>query len=909
MNTLDFENLIMPEAKSTNIHCFDRKFFKKTSINKSISVFNRKSASISILPLLIATAVKLIFVAIFLGHIQGVSSENNSVCIFDRYTKLKIPISFAECPLIESRSSRKNGANLDDQNDVDLKYQWIFRYIDELTKDFKVMFRETSFDEKISNLIYVKSLVLMFDNDLYKINLGSNESDRLFEQYSAGKRVDDQLCGRQLASMLSQLKELNTIIDNKRQKNETASSIALEERHIRLARVLESFGRYDSGAFIGRSYFLGSYLQCSGSQMILDNDKLDLKTSSRYCTARLKIDKHLSPQIRLKQRHYLQPELNFVAGICLPESCHTKSFADNKKLIQELVNSQFKLPTWLYMDENLDVEKIYCLLDSDSYYARVPFSGWFFILFIISWTCLVVVATILKHKYANCLPIETGEESWLGRAIDSLDLSRSWENFKKKKAKEGNHRVQLNVLNPIKVIGCIGVVFFHSLLGVGFTGNNTLQAMNAYESSTVYYLCLVFLNVIDTFFTISGLMVTYFVVKRYSAERGRKFEAERGKAFIQQWFSLIFARYLRLLPAYYLVFWFTKSLVHLIGSGPIWDFGSNKLTMVGGCRHETWFSPFILTPAFDQPNRQCMPQAWTIANDLFLCTFLSPLILLLPKKPNLGLLAMIVVGLSSIGAMVIRIYKLPESLLNDMKEMKADAMARIYIQSADIYIAPYFRAASFLIGSISGYFLFKYNQSPEKQWPKWFIGIATKLSWLFILALFTYAITYPILVHTPLIEEYKINQLFFGLGMTLFRILWCTSNSILFMRMTTDWKHNRLMKAFSGRFWRAMSKLNYGLLLVHLNVIIYHLGTGTIALDYFTINRCFLYLMANYMMSILFALILHVGFESPIDHFAKLALYSQKKESDLNELNNLNSGEKVERILIATSDPTGVESK
>lgn len=861
----------------------------------------------AVLPILIATSVGLIFIASFYGNIQvsaNSSSQNNGVCVLDRHTELTKPVSFADCSSIESRSLMKNASYKDDPTDVDLKYQWIFRYLDELTREFKVMFRETSFDERISNFYHIRSFLVMFDTDFFQINLENPESNREFEQNSAGTKVDDQLCGSQLKSMLSQLKELHTVIDNKRLNNQTAPSTALEERHIRLAKVLDAFGRYDSGVFVGRSHFFGSYIQCSGSEMMLDNDELNHRTSSRYCVARLKIDKHLSPHIKSRQKHYMEPKLDFLAGICLPESCHTKSFRQNKKIIQELVDSQFKLPTWLYMEETLEVETIYCFVDDDSYLTKIPISGWLFILFIISWISIVLFATHYKLKFADRLPIEIGRENWFGSLVNALDLSRSWENFKKKKAKDKNHRVQLNVLNPVKVVGCISVVLIHSGLGIASTAMNFPQGIKYYESKSYYFLSLSLLHIIDTFFVISGLMVTYFVVKRFSRrEEISKIGVEKKIPFLQQWFSVVLARYLRLLPAYFLVFWFTKSLFRLTGSGPVWDYGSNKLTMVGGCQLETWFSPFILVPAFSHPSRQCMPQAWTVANDLFLCTFLSPLILLLARNPNLAIKTIALLCLSSIGAMVYRMNLLPESLMNDVQEIKVDGMIRIYVNFTDIYIAPYFRAVPFLVGSVTGYLLYKYNQTPKRQWPQWFKNHVTKLSCFFMIILTTTSIVHPLLLKTPLVTQLKYQHWLIWLYLTIFRFFWCVSNSVIFMRMTTDWKHGCFMRAFSGRFWRAMSKLNYGILLVHLNAIMYHLGTGTIAYDYFTINRSMLYLFANYMMSILCALVLHVGFESPIDHLVKLILYSKKRKTDANELNELSISDlRVESSLITNKN-------
>lgn len=893
-------------------HCSHRKRLRETLSNHSISRYNRNFLHTSVLLLSFAVTIEFSFVeSIQLNNPEGAvnnSAPNNAVCVLDRYRELDSPISFEECPSIETLSGKNNG--LSASKDVDLNFHWIFRYIDEFTTEFKVMFIEHSIDERISNLQYVKKLLLMYDPDWFRINQGDPQKDKLYEQYSAGKVVNGQLCVKQLTSMLSQLKELNSILENKRTNNQTAPKV-LKESHIRLARVLESYGHYDSGVFLGRHIFPGSSSQCSGSQMMLDSDKPESKTSSRYCTAHLKIDKHLSPKIKSREKHNFEPDANFWVGICLPESCHSKSFKQNKEPIQALVDSQFKLPTSLYLEENLEVEFIFCGVDGDSYLAKIPISGWLFIMFIICWISLVLFATIYKYKNSMInSQTDSFKEDWISRAIDSLDLTRSWENFKQKKEKDKNYRVQLNVINPIKVICCMYVVYAHSSLAVMFANSlNMPQFIHWGEGLSSYYMSLVTSNIIDTSFVITGLLMTYFIHKRHSKSRQDQYIGEeklrKFKILFEQYINVVFARYLRLLPVYFLVFWFNKSLFHLVGSGPNWDYGSNMLTMVGACRHETWLSPFILIPAFSQPNRQCLPQAWTVATDLFFCTLLSPVLLLMIRKPILAIATLLSVSLLSTTALYIKFIRTPESLLEDMLEIRADAIIRAYMHFPEYYVAPHYRLVSFSIGSIAGYLLYKYNKSSDKQWPHWFKGAATKLSWLFILTLFLTAGSYPFLVNTPLVTEFKIQRFIFKAYMTIIRLMWSIANSIILMRMVTDWKDSRLMRAFSGRFWRAMSKLNYAFLLLHLNVILYDIGTAATSLDYFSFRRCLFNFRATYMQTALISLVIYVAFESPIDKFSKFFLYPKRKKLDLN--NSDNSVGKVERILMTTNESNNVE--
>lgn len=83
---------------------------------------------------------------------------------------------------------------------------------------------------------------------------------------------------------------------------------------------------------------------------------------------------------------------------------------------------------------------------------------------------------------------------------------------------------------------------------------------------------------VDTFFVISGLLVSYHLLRELERNKGR---LNIGLFYLR--------RYLRFTPTYAIVLAFMATLVIYVGSGPNWF---NVETSVFACR-KTWWQHFL----------------------------------------------------------------------------------------------------------------------------------------------------------------------------------------------------------------------------------------------------------------------------------------------------------------------------
>ena len=132
---------------------------------------------------------------------------------------------------------------------------------------------------------------------------------------------------------------------------------------------------------------------------------------------------------------------------------------------------------------------------------------------------------------------------------------------------------------------------------------------------------------VDTFFLLSGLLVSYSVM--------RSLEKTKGKFNIVMFYV---HRYIRLTPVMMMVIGFVSTLYLHLGTGPYWGVASQNNPLF--CQQKWWMN-MLYVNNIDPLEEQCMGQTWYLANDMQMYLF-SPLILLpLFHWPVLGQLWLI----------------------------------------------------------------------------------------------------------------------------------------------------------------------------------------------------------------------------------------------------------------------------
>lgn len=774
--------------------------------------------------------------------------------------------------------------------DADLKYSWIWGYLEEYIPGSRVSKIENSLDERMSNQLYATSMATTLGYDVLTVNTGDKQLDQHIQKLAAGNYINEHKCEQHLRTMVSKLRELEQIVERKRYgaKNDTLS---LDESHIRLANVLDTFGHYDSGILSGRNVILGSYTRCLKSDLILDDKNPDVRTNTRYCQAKLKIDNHLDVELKERKMKHHETEHALSIGICIPNSCHSISFTPKTKhLFQTLVDSQFRMPSSLYIDELLEVKSIHCEVDESSELRSLSWFGKILIVLLICWMSLVIYATRRKFLDQSRIGNEETfksektsnhredslthhERTTIQCIYDSINVQNSWSTFIK--PYDINERVNLNTLSLIKVLSCFFVVLGHVYLVILASNTTSLLSLISDSDTDPSKMLMISLTmIVDTFFVLSGMLIGFSAMRKFSGSQNNnkpvRSTSESLSLYGKQWFGLSISRYLRLVPLYFLVFCFKKSLFIHLGSGPLWDLGLNKELYMGRClRATSWFVPFSLATNYTKLKQLCVGQAWSVSNDIFFAITLTPIVVLMTKKPIQATILSIVICLASSYSMYLDFTNIPASISNLMREGRTVGFLLLGQFSDAWYIAPHNRLSPVLVGVFFGYLMHKYNESKErKQWPSWLRGAATKCSIAVIISSFLILPVFAIYRYS-FFKYYPIHRNLLGHSVTSGRLIFALANSIIFLRMTTDWKDNHLMRFCSSDIWRIVAKLNYPLLLVHLDIITFKYLTRTSSTD-FSFTEIIYDTGSVYSIGCLLALFIHILIEIPINRLINI---------------------------------------
>jgi hypothetical protein len=199
-----------------------------------------------------------------------------------------------------------------------------------------------------------------------------------------------------------------------------------------------------------------------------------------------------------------------------------------------------------------------------------------------------------------------------------------------------------------------------------------------------------------------------------------------------------------------------------------------------------------------------------------------------------------------------------------LSKITSEGFALMFGSIHYLYTYPHFRLCSVLVGLLAGYYLYKFGSDELKEWPDWFKGPATKYAAITLVLIF-YGFSM-----TPKVKYYIPSQqkLIFANMFTTFRMTWATCNAIILTRMASDWRKTYLMQLFASRFWQSLVKLNYAILLIHMEVLLY-VTSGAGSVGYFSKQTVLADFSSAYFYCIPLATILHVVYENPIRKLVK----------------------------------------
>ncbi|CAH1123659.1 unnamed protein product [Ceutorhynchus assimilis] len=344
-------------------------------------------------------------------------------------------------------------------------------------------------------------------------------------------------------------------------------------------------------------------------------------------------------------------------GLCVPEGCDAEDVNNMYKTFNLTYDIKFQC-------QNIDE-------------ANPPFTklAWCVMAFFLIIIGLMVAST----TYDVCCSENNPESiSFLFKSFSVYTNGQKLFN----KSKSGS---DLACLNGIRFLSMMWVIVGHTL-SVSITGPviNSLDVIEYLDTTR----SMIFANAVhsvDTFLTITGLLVVYSYMK----------SREMGVSFNLPKFYL--HRYLRLTPPFLAVILVSAGLLQYMGSGPHWSFIVNYFQ--GFCQ-KNWWSSLIYFQNYINVEQWCLGQTWYLNIDWQLY-LLSPIFLTsLTYKPLLGTSLL---GLALVIFIIVPFYI---TWVNELPALMTNLYGDLGNYQNLYYLQTHTRASPWFVGAFVGYFVF-----------------------------------------------------------------------------------------------------------------------------------------------------------------------------------------------------------
>lgn len=622
---------------------------------------------------------------------------------------------------------------------------------------FEVKIVDKSIDTRLANILYSMYDIRFFGNGHHRYDFDDSSVRAEYESYTNGPEVDPESCTRHLSQMVGLLDELERINRNHRlprlAEGNDSSALELTRKHILMARILNSYGRYESGVMEGLADLIGSHEQCLSTKLELDQQLV----GTRYCKASFGFDADLDPSLQDKSyATYIQ------VGICLPNTCHSHSLKNNRHLIQRLVDSQFSMPESIYSKTHREIDDLFCLNDNNTPLG-LPLSGKVFVVAAIVWSILLIGATFAGGS--KLLPSKT-----IGDSFNMRAMVRDFVHHGDAK-RDDKSTVNLDALNVIKVLSLVLIVMGHTILLLSNFGPDLLKSVASVRTDRIETTLFTINQMVDTFFVISGLLFGYIATKKFEAQ----VKSSTSLTQLSRLAAVVFlARYLRLVPLYAIVYWFKKSILIYLGSGPSRDPAFNQRSLYGACKREPWWTPLTPMAAYMPVGQQCLTAGWSLGVEIFSMIITTPAFIMLTKRPIPTMYLLLAIGTAGWVSMYRAMFATDRGELATLRTFDGDLLYLITIKNSPIYTDPYYRVLSVLCGLIAGRLL-HYKEKEQKEWPVWFSRHATQASVAAIMMTIGLYLSKPTLLHYDVFRILPENLMahLFMISRPVWMIGWC----------------------------------------------------------------------------------------------------------------------------------------
>ncbi|OWF35674.1 O-acyltransferase like protein-like [Mizuhopecten yessoensis] len=388
----------------------------------------------------------------------------------------------------------------------------------------------------------------------------------------------------------------------------------------------------------------------------------------------------------------------------------------------------------------------------------------------------------------------------------------------------------LGAVNGIRFLSMTWVILGHTY---SFSFEYVLNIIPFFSDIPSRWTFMVIINgvlSVDTFFTMSGLLVAYVFLKEMKKAKGRI-----------NWFMFYFHRFWRLTPPYMLVLMISATLFRYLGDGPEWPKDGLEIESCA----TTWWTNLLYINNFVHADKMCFGVAWYLANDMQFY-ILSPL-MLVPlyffKKIGVLVCAVFLLGVTVTTVIISATNNLPITFISTTDT--TDYMMLYYIK-------PYCRMGPYIVGMLAGYVLY------EK-------GLKIKINKYVNLFIWLVAAIVACMVLYGIYESANGNPVDVGLAAlynATSRSLWGACVSWVIFACATG-NGGFVNTILSWKAFIPLGRLTYCAYLVH--IILMYMNIFSARQHIYATDKTFIYLFLGYLvMSYLVAFVLSLAFEAPM---------------------------------------------
>ncbi|KAJ3656718.1 hypothetical protein Zmor_015768 [Zophobas morio] len=529
-------------------------------------------------------------------------------------------------------------------------------------------------------------------------------------------------------------------------------------------KMLDASGKFNPGVLQGNMKFLGSYDQCLG----LQKDQAGVGLDTQYCTMLLKPDKNLEDFLyrnvikakankRLMSTDLFKEYAVIEFGLCIPKSCTMDDLTNLWKRFQVL----YQAPGYSEFSDKLCYSKNKKVVPSkfDIYVF------WFF-----GVTLFVELACTVYDLYTRSQP----------RRLDILVNFSLYTNAKRLMSRNYENET-LTCLYGLRSFCIIWVILGHIMLNKSLTSTNVLQMTTEWMGRLENAFFLGSVYAVDTFLTISGLLVVY-VYLDYSD----KYKLN---------FSLVYGhRILRLTPALLATVLLEMSVVKYFIQGPLAF--PYLTTMATNCEKRGVDTLFFVSNAVERDER-CLRQSWYVSVDSQLYLLTPFMVFCFKRQPGKTFFGVVVVCLCSF------VYTWMTVIKNNI-----GSLLFIDNNSEMVYFSPLCRIPVWLIGTCLGYVLYRHNHQK--------ISIPKRVNYVLWILSMTVIIILTMYQTVLVREAHNVYRSAFS--NTFCKPLWALAIGFIILSCCTG--HSDPVNTFlSHPVFMLIGKLSYSIYLIHLTVI------------------------------------------------------------------------------------------